>query len=218
MIRSAVASGPVIIATHTGQKLEIIKSILQRHGHHQIGYAKPEQHIDYADFKALLAGRELGSDIILFLLKYLSHHHQGLRVLQLLRDSERIIFHAIEKTTNRPEYDVVLCSHGGLYHLIEQDAYPDHTILYLDADRRHHSYNRYRSISLDPHRALTTLEIIRGVYETKQLIDQQDHSPLIHQLTEAINTGTMLIGVLGIHSSAMFRGRSSDSVELSPIE
>lgn len=120
MILSAVASAPVIIATHTGQKLDIIKSLLAKHGHHDIGYARAEQHLDYDAFAKLLASESLSDDIVSFALKYASHHHQGLRVLQLLTEGERAIFAALEKTTDRHDKDIILCSHGGLYRLIEQ--------------------------------------------------------------------------------------------------
>jgi hypothetical protein len=120
MLLSAVASNPIIVATHTGQKLEIIKNILARHGYHDIGFAKPEQHIDYDAYTKLLNQKTLSDDIITFTLKYLSHHYQGLRVLQLLTEDERAIFDAIEQTTDRHQKKMILCSHGGLYRMIEQ--------------------------------------------------------------------------------------------------
>ncbi len=120
MLLSAVANKPVIIATHTGQKLEIVKNVLHRHGYQDIGFAKPEQHINYDAFATLLKQEHLTDDIVEFALKYLSHAEQGLRVLQLLQEDERAIFDAIEKTTDRHNKDIILCSHGGLYRIIEQ--------------------------------------------------------------------------------------------------
>lgn len=218
MILAAVASKPIIIATHTGQKLEIIKHILMSHGHHHIGYAKPEQHIDYEAFVWLLHQENLSDDIITFTLKYLSHHHQGLRVLQLLTEDERAIFDAIENHTERQTHDIVLCSHGGLYRMIEQDLYPDHTILYLDADWRYHSYNRFRSISFDPYQALTSLERIQRSYQIRQQItfDPQNEK-ILDQLHTTINEATLFVGTIGIETTTLFTGQKSSTIETGPM-
>ncbi len=90
--------------------------------------------------------------------------------------------------------------------------------MFLDADWRYHSYNRFRSVSFDPYQALASLERITRSYEIRQQISPDvDYSQTIATLEKATNTCTLFVGTIGMETNAVFSGHGSDTIETGPI-
>jgi hypothetical protein len=102
---------PIIYAVHTRQKLDVIKHHLHALGHEHLGFAKEEQMRDLKLLEALASKEILADFEIGFFIKYFSHHHQGLRVIELKSKDYRV-FQLTKAASTTKQCPIMITTHG----------------------------------------------------------------------------------------------------------
>lgn len=209
---------PCILAFHTRQKVEFVKALLDRHGYNDVGFAKPEQYIDHTILTTLAHRNDLSEREISFLIMYLSHHHQWLRVLDLHSKDDYSIFGLVKKEWETALATRILCTHGGLYSLLGDQRYQNHRIFFLDSDWRHYSYNGYHSQTLNLDYVVDLIDAAHYRYvrlmELGHDHSNQDTIDSLHGLKQCF---LVFLGSLSIEITKHFTGKPNKRLELWPI-
>lgn len=154
-----------MLSFSTKAKLDIAKNILNDLGIKNIGFAKQDQTLNPQSLQKFVSKSNFTESEFSFLLKYFSHHHQGLGVLDLNSKENFEIYTALRDQRATIEYPIVLTTHGGLFSLLEDDSrYADYQVVFFDASWRYKSFNLYLSRPYDPNYTLNYLDMLYYKY------------------------------------------------------
>lgn len=112
----------------------------------------------------------------------------------------------------------MLCTHGGLYSLLDDQRYQNHRIFFLDSDWRHYSYNGYHSQTLNLDYVVDLIDAAH--YRYARLMELgHDHSDqgIIDSLHRLKQCFLVFLGSLGIEITKHFIGKPNKKLELWPI-
>lgn len=185
-----------IIAVSHSSKIDIIKHACPNK---QFDYLKEEQILDQENIKKWLHKSSFSDDEILFVLFYLSHHHQGYRILKpTLTTHHYILNYLHKKTIHTDSKHQILCSQGWLYYTLlesgRRDEYSSRPICLLDADWRHITYNNYAQKWINLDFSFSQWEKI--LYA----LDQEDNKEQVEAFKNLLNLRELFVGYFGIAS------------------
>ncbi len=213
-----VSNEPCILAFHTRQKVEFVKALLDKQGYNDVGFAKQEQYIDHELFSQLVHCKDLSDSEISFVLLYLSHHHQWLRVLDLHTRWDYSVFGLVKKEWEHGIATRILCTHWWLYSLLGDERYRKHRVFFLDSDRWHYSYNGYHSQTLDLDYVVDLIEAAHYRYHRlMELENKHVYKTVVDSLYELKHCFLVFLGSLSIEITKHFVGKPNKKLELWPI-
>lgn len=184
-----------IIALSHASKIDIVKKACPNE---TFSFFKQEQIIDQNKLKQWLNRGTYSYEELLFVISYLSHHRDWYRVIQAILPQHKYILDYLQSTQTTIPQGKILCSHGGLYHMMEQENrkkdFSDYPICVLDADRRHITYNDFAQKWISLNQTLFLRE--KTLY---QLIQEDDHIQQ-ESFTQLFSYRELFIGYFGIES------------------
>lgn len=221
---NTVADKKVVLSFSHWTKLDIAKNALHSIWYQQISYLKQEQYIDQNYFTQWLNKPECSQDDFLFCCKYLSQLEKGMWVIDIRTSSDRKIFQAIKKYMPFNPSSVVLCSHGGLYALLEwnldidKERLKDYTIVYCDPEWRYTSYNNYSNNSFDFYELLELLESYEYKYKIRyETMGDIGHKKAYESLQDLVKSVSIFIPLLYDEITESCKGRNWDNLEEEPM-
>ncbi len=210
---------PIIYAVHTRQKLDIIKHHLHDLWQYSLWFAKGEQIWDHWILTQIANQERLASFEWQFIVKYLSHDKQWLRIIDLRNDDYKL-YQLCKVSSKSEQQPIMLMTHGWLYHLLDNPDYDEYTICFLDADWRHYTYNKYSSQRVDLNYFSLLLDQWYYVFRRRSMLegfDVQENKKIAALLYSFKQSFTVFLGTLGIEVTKKFTGVDARYLELDPI-
>lgn len=185
---------------------------------------KDDQYIQPQFLKSWLNKGNFSSQEFLFACKYLSQYDKGYSVLDLKTKTDRAIMTSLQKPSSFNPQGVVLCSHGGLYALLQHKLaldtqwLQDYTIVFCDPEWWYTSYNKFANAPFDLYSLLDIVE----QYAYKYRIHHQTMGGIANKkITENLETIStslaMYIPILYSEITQSFIKQSQSSVVMQPM-
>jgi len=133
----------MIIAFAHRAKLDLAKRILADHGITGIGYLRANQYIDPTQLTSLGQQWSRTDEEVSRILKYCSHHHQWLSVLDHNMPWDFVVYQRMRLHRDEADADIILSTHSGVYAALQDNTHTDHAILFWDHQRRLSSAQRF---------------------------------------------------------------------------
>jgi len=143
---------------------------------------------------------------IWFIAKYFSQYEQEHSQIDTNTPHEYRILKALSTYQPRNSPHVALCTHQQLRKFKEKIT-DEHTILFLDNDRRYQSFASVQKQSFDPYYLLHCLEDIEY---SSQLRD----APYTHEVQAAIQAYTIFLWVQSAEINQYFKGHANTKVDI----
>lgn len=218
------AKNKVLLSFSHSSKLDIAKNILMDLGYKNLWFLKEDQYIDTVQFERRLNKKILNESEFLFCLKYLSQLQKWYSVIDIKTPSDRNILHTIKKVMPYNPWNIVLCSHGWLYALLEwklglgTDWLKDYTIVYCDVEWWYTSYNNFANSDFDLYSLLELLETYAYKYRFREESMKDVWSKQTAKLLdEAISSLSMFIAFFIDEVTESFKKISHYRVNMEPI-
>jgi len=219
LLKNLLWSKQIILAFSHKQKLDLAKKIFHNIGIRNIGFARWDQIINFKVFHRFLQKWTFDEREVFFVLKYVSHLHQGYGVLDLRTTWDYQLFNLLRDTKKSEKYPIVLATHSWLFSLLEQKdhIYHDYSIVFFDVEAWYKNYNSYLSRPCDLYFVLTFLEGLLYIYNVRDQIIPWKYKKLVSYLQDFINFFQVFIWTLFIDTKKLFDGRSENRISYNPI-
>lgn len=208
----------IIFSFSNRQKLDIAKQHLQDLWVKNIGFAREEQVLDKDKFVKFLNKPTYDENEINFILKYVSHLYKEIGFLDFNRQSDYQIFYYLKETREPSKYPIVLCTHGGLFGMLEKEnnKYKDYDIYFFDTEWWFKSYNFYLSRPCDLYFTLNLVESILYKYKVRQQTGEELQES-IDGISKFYSFFETLIGVLFMETKQLFTNTDKTIIQYDPI-
>jgi DNA polymerase III epsilon subunit family exonuclease len=199
-------------------KADIIKHLLHDQGVYGIATLYEETFFDAKRFDILLRKPTFSLQEGNFLYKYLSHHMQGLGILDIQQEYEKSISYFLQEKKPNHKAPLVFATHGALYRHIQKypDFYKDYTICFFDQDRWYVSYNDFASYAYDCEYFLQMIEKVVYTYDVCYQAYPAKYEKKQQSIQQFYSVAQIFVGVLSMDVAQLFEEYGSVSMQIDP--
>lgn len=202
-------------------KADTIKHLLHDMGVYGIASLYEDQFFNQSRFDLLMRKASFTQEETNFLCKYLSHHLQGIGVMDIQQEYEKRIVYFLQETKPTQKAPLVFATHGHLYQHMKKypNFYAWYTVYFFDQDRRYITYNDFASNTYDPEYFMKLLEKIVYTYKVCYDTNATAYKEKYESIEEFYAFVQIFIGVLSVDVSKIFdeRPANTSSLQLDPL-
>ncbi len=202
-------------------KADTIKHLLHDMGVYGIASLYEDQFFNQSRFDLLMRKASFTQEETNFLCKYLSHHLQGIGVMDIQQEYEKRIVYFLQETKPTQKAPLVFATHGHLYQHMKKypDFYAWYTVYFFDQDRRYITYNDFASNTYDPEYFMKLLEKIVYTYKVCYETNTTAYKEKYENIEEFYAFVQIFVGVLSVDVSKIFdeRPANTSSLQLDPL-